>query len=444
MNIILIVVDTLRADHLGCYGYHRTTSPRIDALAAQGVLFEHCIAPGIPTQPAFTSLYTGVHPMTHRVVTHAGHVPLSNEFPVLPELLAKAGYTTCAVDNLYQMKQWFARGYEFYIDPSLRRTYPLSVTCDELNARAIPWLHAHQDEHFFLFVHYWDPHTPYLPPRQYRELFYTGNPFDPHNPSLVPLRRQFFGEMWQGWFSLFGEQLTDAEFIISLYDGEIRYVDDGIGALLAALDASGVAEKTVVIFVADHGECLGQHDIFFDHHGLYDDNLRCPLIVRWPGVVPAGRRVHTMVQHLDLTPTLLEIGGVSLPSHLEGRSLIPLMTGATDGPYYDRIITEECTWQAKWGLRTEAYKFILSREPDLHGNPMQELYDLRTDPAELHNLTDKQPDMAVRFERELEQWITERVTALGYADDPVREQGPTLGKQWQEWLARREASHQGG
>lgn len=437
MNILLIVIDTLRADHLGCYGYPRTTTPQIDALAAQGTLFEQFIAPGIPTQPSFTSLYTGVHPMTHRIVTHAGQMALSNGLPVLPELLARAGYTTCAVDNLYQMKPWFARGYEFYIDPSLRHTYPLSVTCDELNARAIPWLHAHKGEKFFLLVHYWDPHTPYLPPRQYRELFYTGNPFDPDNSSLLPLRRQFFGEMWQGWFNLFGSNLTDAEFIVALYDAEIRYVDDGVGALLAALDASGMTEQTVVIVAADHGECLGQHDIFFDHHGLYEDNIRCPLIVRWPGVVPAGRRIRTIAQHLDLAPTLLDIAGVPIPSHVEGRSLLPLMTGATDRPYYDRVITEECTWQAKWGLRTETHKFILSREPDLHGMPMRELYDLRTDPGECQNLADEQPGLAAQFEQELESWIAEWVSALGYADDPIREQGITLGKKWQEWLQQR-------
>src|SRR3972149_1191665 len=185
LNVLFITVDPLRADHLGCYGYQRDTSPNVDRLAAQGVLAERFFAAGIPTQPAYTTMYTGQHNITHGIVAHGGKaVQLDREAPFLTELLISNGYTTCAVDNMVQERAWFIRGYEFYINPSVRRALLVGVSCEELNRRAIPWLRAHRREPFFLMLHYWDPHTPLDPPARFRNLFYEGHPTDPDNHSL--------------------------------------------------------------------------------------------------------------------------------------------------------------------------------------------------------------------------------------------------------------------
>jgi arylsulfatase A-like enzyme len=367
-------------------------------------------------------------------VSLGGRVDLSDKIPVLPELLQKAGYTTCAVDNLYDTKWWFARGYEFYINPSFRHPTNLLVTCEEINARAIPWLKTHADERFFMFLHYWDPHTPYIPPRRYRRLFYNGDPCDPAHRSLEPLSHQPLGDFWrETWFPKVGGSITDAEYIISLYNGEIRYVDEGIGTLLAALEDAGLGEETVVIITADHGESLTEHNIFFDHHGLYDCTLRAPLIIRWPGgEIPNGRRITCMVKNLDLAPTLLEVAGAPIPKEMDGVSLLPLLQGAPDISDNGILIAEECTWQAKWAIRADGYKFILAREPDLHNTPMQELYSLKEDPGELHNLAEEQPEVAREFERRLEEWIAEQMARHGLTEDPLRAQGITLGKRWKE------------
>ena len=240
MNIILIVVDTLRASRLGCYGYERLTSPSMDRLAAQGARYERCFAPGIPTTPAHTTLYTGLHPLSHNIVCHGGQADLDRKIPVLPELLQQAGYTTAGVDNLINIKPWLARGYEFYINPGFRHKLRLLVSCEEINARAIPWLRSHCREQFFLFVHYWEPHTPYMPPERYRT-FYPGgrNPYDPQNQSMTPVRTQpIWGMFHDLWFAKLGP-ITDAEYVASLYDAEIRHVDDGVGELLAAVDDLG-------------------------------------------------------------------------------------------------------------------------------------------------------------------------------------------------------------
>ncbi len=434
MNIIFIVVDTLRASRLGCYGYDKPTSPTIDGLAEQGVRFERCFAPGIPTTPAHTTIYTGQHPVTHNIVAHGGSVDLERKTPVLPELLQNAGYTTAAVDNLYDIKPWLARGYEFYINPSHRHKLRLLVSCEEINRRAIPFIKAHAHEKFFLFLHYWEPHTPYLPPERYRQ-FYPADrdPFSPEYNTFAPIKRQpFWGMFGDTWFAKLG-QVTDAEYIASLYDAEIRHVDDGIAEILQTLEDTGLSKETLVVLTGDHGESLYQHDIYFDHHGLYDDVIHVPLIMRLPSQIPAGTVARPMVQHLDLAPTLLHAVGAPVPPTMEGKPLWEMATGQTEAGGWEKIVACECTWQAKWALRTETAKFILSREPDFHNTPLRELYDLTNDPNETQNLAISRWQQAQDMETELEAWIAVELAKTGRPEDPLRAQGITLGKRWHSW-----------
>ncbi|HXG24076.1 MAG TPA: sulfatase [Chthonomonadales bacterium] len=433
MNILFIVIDTLRADHLGCYGYPKPTSPRIDHLAGEGVLFERCYAPGIPTTPAHTTMYTGLHPLTHNIVCHGGSADLERRIPVLPELLQRIGYTTCAVDNLIDIKPWLARGYEFYINPSHRHRMRLLVSCEEINARAIPWLKAHAREKFFLFVHYWEPHTPYLPPERYRLFWKGGDPCDPRVRTLEPIKQTPFWEMWGDiWFRKLGP-ITDLDYIVSLYDGEIRHVDEGVGTLLDALDDTGVADDTLVLLTADHGEIMYRNGIFFDHHGLYEENIRVPLILRWPARLSAGRRIASFVQHLDFAPTLLRWAQAIPPESMEGKDFGLLASGEEDTPLWERLVCCESTWQSKWAVRTATHKFILARAPDPYGMPPRELYDLSTDPGETTNLADTHPTLVQELESWLEEWIAAGLRRTGRTVDPLVAQGITLGKRWEKW-----------
>ncbi len=426
-NIIFIGVDTLRADHLHCYGYPRDTSPNIDRLASEGVLCERMFCAGIPTHPSFTTYYTGQHPMTHGVVSHGGRAELSRETPTLPELLLQADYTTCAVDNLWRARAWFGRGYEFYLDPSVRRGLTLAVTAEELNGRAIPWLRRHADEQFFLFIHYWDPHYPLNPPARHRGLFYEGNPTDPANHELDEWWRHPLGALARDtWLRRPDGKVTDPEYVVALYDQEIRGLDDAIGELVGTVDELGLTERTLIVFVSDHGTSLTEHGIFFDHHGLYDNTIHVPLIARWPGRLPQGVRVPQMLQTTDVAPTLLEGAGLRVPRTMDGRSAWKLLTGeATEGGH-ERVVSLESTWQSKWSLRTHTHKFILARDPGLDGGPLRELYDLLADPTEAHNLVDEQPEVAASMEAELEAWIAERMRVLGRDTDPLIEQGISL------------------
>jgi len=446
MNILLIAIDSLRADHLGCYGYHRDTSPNLDALARQGMLFTRMFAPAIPTQPSFTTTYTGQYSLTHGIISHGGDETLNSESPFFTEGLQRAGIVTCAVDNMHSMRPWFARGYEFYIDPSHRAKMRLSVSCEGINRRALPWLRSHARAPFFLLVHYWDTHTPYLAPARLRHRYYSGDPTRAEFVTLEPMRTAPLGDIWaEQWLGPLarklwrGREIRDAEYVAALYDACIRYVDEAIGALLSALDDARVADDTLVIVSSDHGEMMYRHGIFFDHHGLYNANIRVPFIVRWPGRIRADQRQRELAELVDVAPSLLEAVGAAIPEAMEGRSLMPLLTGAgVTMPPRERIVSQECTWQAKWCLLQgerkpcleRSRKIIVAREPDLYGRPMRELYDLGQDPDELHNLAQERPDEARELEDQLEEWIARMLEKNGLDHDPLKTHGTTLGKRW--------------
>jgi arylsulfatase A-like enzyme len=431
MNVILIAVDTLRADHLGCYGYHRNTSPNIDELASGAIVCERHIATSIPTHPAFTTMFTGQYSITHGIVAHGGNRDIPREAPWMPRLLHKHGLTTCAVDNLSQWRLDFHRGFEFYIDPTQRRTLSLNADNREINRRVLPWLEQHHKEPFFLFVHYWDPHTPYLPPRAYRTLFYKGDPNDPANTSLAGMEAHPLGKMWrETWFNQLGPNITDAEYIVSLYDAEIRYCDEGIGQLLKLVESLGRAEDTIIVLTGDHGELMYHHGVFFDHHGLYDGNLHVPCIIRHPEMKP--RRIESMTAHLDVAPTLLDLCGAEVPEAMEGEVLTPWLRGEKESQVRPFTVSQECTWQMKWSIRTDSHKLIVAREPDFYGTPSRELYDLRQDPQELHNIAAQDPETVRILDATLESWIAEKMAQNGISEDPLVAHGVSLGKSWKE------------
>jgi len=427
-NIVFIAVDTLRADHLGCYGYRHPTSPRIDRLASEGTLCEQLFCPGIPTHPSFTTLYTGQHPVRHGIVSHGGKAQLPRATPVLPELLLQAGYTTCAVDNLWRARSWFGRGYEYYVDPSVRRGLLLAVTCEEISGRAISWLRTQGEEPFFLFLHYWDPHYPLDPPARYRHLFYEGgDPFDRGNHSLDEWWQHPLGMMARDtWLRRPEGLVTDARYVSAMYDQEIRYLDDGVANLLDCLDERGLSENTLVVLLADHGTSLTEQGIFFEHHGLYDCTIHVPLIWRWPGRIPRGARVGGMLHMNDVAPTLLQAVGIEAPEEMEGVSAWDLVRGETREGGHRQVVSLECTWQAKWSLRNDQHKLIVARDAGLRGGPPRELYDLRADPGETRDISQARPDLAAAMEEELEGWIANRLQALGRQADPLREQGISL------------------
>lgn len=410
-NILLIGVDSLRADRLGCYGYARNTSPHIDRLAAQGTLFEQYWSPHIPTTPGYGSMLTGKDCFGTGLVGLRQR-EFAPEVQTLAELLEGAGYATSCVGFTGNAA---SRGFQTYLDykawgnlhdAPLRKAEGLNEVfqpeLDRLIDAGGPW---------FALLRHMDPHSPYLPPSPYDRLFYWGDECDPANKSMEPVMS--FGPFRDFFAAWMPPGISDAEFVKASYDGAIAYMDACLGRLLQQLESRGVAEETIVVLTSDHGETLYDHDCFFDHHGLYDCTLHVPMIIRYRGRVPAGRRVKGMCRHADLLPTLLELAGMdgAVPGDVTGRSLMGLVNGeASTG---DELYLTEATWMRKHGWRTPDWKLIVALEPDFHFKPEVELYDLRADPAEEVNLAHARPDVVADLRSRMEVHIAERTKATG-------------------------------
>jgi arylsulfatase len=444
MNIIFLVIDALRTDRLGCYGYKKRTSPFIDSLAANGVVFENHFTPVVPTQPAFTSIFSGTHPLTHRVFAHEGFNTPNPIITWLPLLMRHHKVSTVAVDNLVDHRQWFARGFEYYVNPRMRGEFP---PADVFNERAIEWLTKTRREPFFMSLHYWDTHTPYAAPDKYLPMFYEGDPTTKNVGSLEGFYKSPQVERWpETWFADLlkrwpgdktGARIEDAGFLSAMYDSEVRCADDAVKALCDTLKEQGLFDDTLLVICADHGEELcGEHDIWFDHHGLYDSNLRCPMIFHWPKGLggSAGRRVTAMSQHQDLLPTFTDAMGVSAPMDVvEGRSMLPLARGtATLSHWNHLLIAMEATWQAKWTMRTPEYKLIVSRQADIHNKSPIEVYDLLEDPKENLNLAYDNLSLTRTLLDRFDDVLRKMLETRGYQEDPVAVGGITLGRRFLE------------
>jgi arylsulfatase A-like enzyme len=316
-NVVLIAVDTLRPDHLGCYGYSRPTSPSIDRLAAEGVRFENAISACPWTLPSFATVFTSLYPSQHGAGSLQAR--LRTAFPTLAMMMLKRGYSTAGIVNNSTLGADFKmdRGFEYYDLPPPMRGRLADGTTDD----ALKWIDANVDKPFFLFVHFFDPHMPYEPPAPYDTLF---------NPGYSgPVGRTFHMAGPIGQAQIEAPPIAPQDFtqVVSLYDGEIAFTDAAVGKLIAGLDERGLREKTLVVFIADHGEELLDHNGLGHGHTLFDELLRVPIIISWPGKLPSGQVVSRQVRLLDVVPTILDLVRVTTDAHLEGASLRPLLTG---------------------------------------------------------------------------------------------------------------------
>lgn len=417
LNIVLFAIDSLWADHMSCYGYRRLTTPHIDKFAQSGVLFENTFSPHIPTTPAYASMLTGMDCFSTDVVALRHKGPLTEQVATLPEILREAGYQTTCVGFSGNPS---SRGFDRYLDydgwgPDETGKSPKA---ENLNRVAIPELErlAKEDAPFFLFLRHMDPHSPYLPPAPFDQMFYSKDPCDPSVNTMKPvLEFKPFAEYFKSWMP---QGITDAEYVIAQYDGAIAYMDACIQRILTRIDELGLSENTLVIINSDHGETLMDHECYFDHHGLYDCTLHVPLIMRLPGVLPEGVRIPGYNLHQDLVPTILELVGIDTGRQFDGQSLLPLIRGERPANYSGFYITE-ATWMRKHGWRTPEWKLIVALEPDFHFKPEVELYNLILDPGENHNVADQYPGVVEALRRQMDEWIAKRENETGRTNPMV-------------------------
>ncbi len=346
-DVFLITIDTLRADHIHCYGYDRVQTPSLDQLAKQGVRFTQAFTPSPITNSSHASILTGLLPSAHGVSDFG--VPLAASHLTLAETLKKRGYRTAAfigavILDSKALAPGLDRGFEFYDNfPAQSETKSRWGRVErrgiEVVQHAETWLNAHPAGPHFVWVHLYDPHDPYEPPAPYSETYKD-----------------------------------------RLYDGEIAYADSAVGHFLAYLKKQGWYEGSLIVVVGDHGEGLGEHHE--DTHGifLYDSTTHVPLLVKLPEEREAGRTVEAQVRTTDIMPSILELLGVPAPASLDGESLGPFLAG-TGGPPRTAFGETEYPLRFGWAplrsVRKEGLKFIEAPKP--------ELYDLRADPGELRN-----------------------------------------------------------
>jgi arylsulfatase A-like enzyme len=423
-NILLIAVDSLRADHMSCYHYFRQTTPHIDRFAQGGTLFENTYSAFIPTTSAYASMLTGMDVFSTQVVALRHQGPLRPEVKTLAEVLREAGYNTTCVGFTGNPS---SRGFDKYLEYAGWGSWNegRSPKAQNLNDVAIPELDrlARRKKPFFLFLRHMDPHAPYLPPEPFERMFYHGNERDPQNTSMQPVMDfKPFRDFFASWMP---PGITDKDYVIAQYDGAVAYLDASLQAICTALEKLGILDETIIVFNSDHGETLYDHDCYFDHHGLYEPTLHVPLIIRYPGKVAAGKRVAGYNRLQDLMPTLLDLAGIETQIAFDGRSLLPMAAGEVASFQSEFYITE-CTWMRKHGWRTPEWKLIVALEPDFHFKPAVELYNLIEDPLENNNLAEARPEVVRLLRSQMKAWIAKRKQDTGLPN-PIEHQGDWHG-----------------
>lgn len=382
-HLLLVSIDTLRADHVGCYGRAGAQTPHLDSLCSEGVVFDSAFAPAPVTLASHASMMTGLYPASHGLYTN-GSGRLAPEFRTLAEALrprlkrAGAVVGSVVLDARFGLDQ----GFDDYDDrmppaPLGRYLTQRERPAESVAAAASAWIRAHSGEPFFLWVHFYDPHAPYDPPPTWKQ------------------------------------RLADP------YDGEIAAVDEALGQVLQTLRDTGVAEQTLIVVAGDHGEDLGEHGE--PTHGvfLYDSTLRVPLIFRHPATLPRGRRVPGVVRLVDLMPTLLELLGQPLGTGLQGQSLAPLLRGEKDDLGLvafceSRLPEVQYGWARLAALREREWMFIRA--------PEEELYALRSDPGQKKNLARQEGERAADLGRRLAAVEGEVTAAIEAPRAPISEE----------------------
>jgi arylsulfatase A-like enzyme/Tfp pilus assembly protein PilF len=387
-NILLITLDTTRADRLGCYGYRLAKTPSLDGLAREGIRFARVYCPAPVTLPSHISILSGLYPVTHGVRNNGHHLP--SGIKTLTEILKDRGYATAAFVSSFSVDSRFGidRGFDIYDD-----TFQAEASLKSANAerraegtfsRFSRWLEDNSGNRFFAWVHYYDPHLPYEPPPPYRE-----------------------------------------EFSGRLYDGEIAYMDNYVGAILDRLETKGILEKTVIIVAGDHGEGLGDkveigHGIF-----LYEVSLRVPLIFHNLKIFPRPRVSESQVRLVDVAPTILDLIGLKdEAAGMQGQSLVPRLKGKA-GKDLDSVIEtflprESFGWSELAGIISGPWKFIQAPRP--------ELYDLKNDPSENKNLFDVQADRAAALKTKLESELLRLSAGSKASGEPATTRAEDLEK----------------
>lgn len=416
MNIILIVIDALRFDHLGMSGYGRDTSPNLDKLANESVFFSNAVTAIPSTTPSIASLMTGLYPHSNGL-RFIHRQKLRPNVATLAEILQAHGYKTIGYD-LESINSGIERGFDDFsslqwrVKNKIRREAKRLVRrkeikpAEELAYFAEEQIKKHNGKKFFLYMHYSDLHTPYSPPKPFNEMF---------DPGYMG------GSIFDDWDNkkkeiIFGRNLQKEKIhhAIAQYDGLIKFIDAQLGRIISCLEGLRLKDNTIMVITADHGEGFGEHGLYFQHTlCLYEEGIKIPLIIRSP-TLKRPKKIETQVSSIDIMPTILDILGIQLIEEVDGKSLVPVINAGEDDRKYLFAENGEMLFKennrsfypgikGKWRMaRTNEWKLIYIPHPK---NDIYELYNLISDPNETVNLADKHPEITSKLREELHNWM---------------------------------------
>jgi arylsulfatase len=419
-NLIVISVDTLRADHMSLHGYGRPTTPRIDAFAERAATFDRAIAPWPKTVPSMVSMFNSRYPHSTGIMYGSRGQFIPDGELMLAEIAAQRGLATAAVvsNAVLGSATNFHQGFDTYVE-TYKEESPFEPeyrnSANSVTAYARLLLRQFEaGEPFFLWVHYVDPHATYEPPEEYAEPFMNDAHYEQTELRLNEDTGNFHGGVAGRYWRRNGEQ-SDLGWYVANYDGEIAFTDDQIGVLLDEIEEMGLLSNTAVMITADHGESLGEHQYFFEH-GWFPYNA-CgwiPWVVYWPDMQNPGSRIEHPTSLLNLVPTVAEIMGWEIEdANFHGQSVVPMLSGQMEAidPY---VVIEAGEGGLKWheflrSVQDEQWKLVYVPSERYQGM-MQgsefELYDVVADPMETLDLADSQPEIVTRLKRELARIIS--------------------------------------
>ena len=428
-GVVLVWVDTLRRDHLDAYGYDRPTGPTVRRLAAEGTLFKDAVVQATWTKVSTPSVLTSLYPLTHGVRDFSGRLPSSAV--TLAEVYREAGYATLSMSSglftgrFTNLHQGFEEVQE---NGSIKGEQRMSKTTRIFVDRLLPWLEAHKDVPFFVFLHIQDPHDPYRPNPPYDTLWADRAGEAEHERQASEVRKVIADPLMKSFLMPSRDDLRKAGFDPEAYvayeqdwyDGAIRGMDAEIARLLEGLRNLKLDRRTLVAYTADHGEEFLEHGKMFHGQSTYGELSNVPLILWRPGTVPAGAVVEETVQDIDLMPTLLEMSRLPVPKNAQGHSLVPLLAAPSSGPVHaasartarPAVIEKAPTREGggppprdfeSYAIILDGWKLVRNVKGPA-GGPEFELYDHRKDPLDKTDRAAGQPEVVKRLANELEQW----------------------------------------
>ncbi|MFX3635946.1 MAG: sulfatase [Candidatus Pristimantibacillus sp.] len=459
MRILYLDLDSLRPDHLGCYGYHRNTSPNIDQIAEEGLRFTNYYCSDAPCLPSRSALMSGRFGIHNGIVGHGGtaadmrregvHRGFNDRlvFESLPGMLRQAAMKTASISTFAE------RHSAWTFNAGFNEVFNIGAKGHESAQHVLPvalkWLEDNgTEDNWFLHLNFWDPHTPYRIPDQY------GNPFE-HVPMPEWLNEEVFQAHKQkkGQHSIDHmnalakshyyrhsrhgkpiEQLEDLRAIIDNYDSAIRYMDEHVGQVIRHLEQLGILEDTAILISADHGENMGELGIYSEHGTADQATCRIPMIIRWPGGVQ-GAVDEGLHYQLDLAPTLASLLGAENAPSWDGISYSESILSGTDTGR-DYLVLSQCAHVCQRSVRFQNWLYIRSYHDGHHGFPKEMLFDLQNDPYEQHNVADERRDICKEAVYLLNDWHDAMMSTMDADNDPLwtvmREGGPLHAREFLE------------